>query len=76
MSGIERSKPFKEKFRPDPEEPFMKQKPEQKRPLTVKISPALKKRMQHFIVDMQSTGIDQDELVTKAIEEYLSKRGR
>jgi len=74
MSRDPRTKPFKEK--PEPEEPFMMQKPEEKRPLTVKISPALKKRMQHFVVDMQSTGIDQDGLVAAALEEYLSKRGR
>lgn len=73
MSAIERSKPFKEK--PKPEEPFMKQKPEETRQLTVKISPSLKKRMQHYVVDHQSAGIDQDRLVADALEEYLSKRG-
>jgi hypothetical protein len=63
MSKIERSKPF------------MKEQPVDRRKITVKIPAALKKRMQHFVVDMQSTGIDQDELVTVALEEYLSKRG-
>jgi hypothetical protein len=64
MSKIERSKPF------------MKEEPIERRKITVKIPATLKKKMQHFIVDMQSTGIDQDELVTKAVEEYLSKHGR
>jgi hypothetical protein len=64
MSKIERSKPF------------MKEEPVDRRKITVKIPAALKKRMQHFVVDMQSTGIDQDGLVTAALEEYLAKHGR
>jgi len=59
MSKMERSKPF------------MKEEPVDRRKITVEIPASLKKRMQHFIVDMQSAGIDQDELVTKALEEYL-----
>ena len=54
----------------------MKEEPVDRRKITVKIPAALKKRMQHFVVDMQSTGIDQDGLIEAALEEYLSKRGR